>query len=114
MLDLQSEQFVRSLTWDQGIEMARHRAHRPQPTWAHRSTSAIAHSPWQRGSNENTNGLLRQYLPKGTDLNIYSPQHLLAVEDEINNRPRLVLADRTPAQLFATLLASPDPSPLRR
>ena len=65
-----------------------------------------SHSPWQRGSNENTNGLLRDYFPKGTDLSAHSPQHLLAVENELNNRPRLVLGDRAPAELFAALLAS--------
>jgi hypothetical protein len=67
------------------------------------------------GSNENANGLLRQYFPKGTDLNIYTAEHLAAVEDEINNRPRLVLGDKTPAQLFSALLiASPDQPVLRR
>ena len=64
-------------------------------------------------SNENANGLLRQYFPKGTNLNVFSPEHLRAVEDEINNRPRLILEDRTPAELFTALLASPD-QPLRR
>ena len=54
-------------------------------------------SPWQRPSNDNTNGLLRQYFPKGTDLKVHAPGHLLAVEDEINNRPRCVLADRAPS-----------------
>jgi IS30 family transposase len=111
MSDLPPE-LVRSITWDQGIEMARHlriTADLGAPVYF-----CDAHAPWQRGSNENSNGLLRQYFPKGTDLSIYSPQHLLAVEAEINNRPRLVLADHTPAQLFAILLASPDPSPLRR
>ena len=73
-----------------------------------------SHSPWQRGSNENTNGLLRDYFPKGTDLSAHSPQHLLAVENELNNRPRIVLGDRTPAELFAALLASGKPSVLRR
>jgi hypothetical protein len=63
-------------------------------------------SPWQRGSNENTNGLLRDYFPKGTDLSTHSTQHLLAVENEFNNRPRLVLNDRAPAELFWALLAS--------
>lgn len=53
-----------------------------------------------------SNGLLRQYFPKRTDLSIHTPEHLRAVEDEINARPRLVLADRTPAQLFTALLAS--------
>ena len=73
-----------------------------------------SHSPWQRGSNENTNGLLRDYFPKGTDLSIHPPQHLLAVEDELNARPRLVLENRTPAELFTALLASPEPPVFRR
>ena len=73
-----------------------------------------SHSPWQRGSNENTNGLLRDYFPKGTVLSAHSPQHLLAVENELNNRPRRILNDRTPAELFAALLASENPSVLRR
>jgi transposase, IS30 family len=102
---------IRTITWDQGIEMARHR----------KITSCLgapvyfcdAHSPWQRGSNENSNGLLRQYFPQGTDLGIYTPEHLRAVEDEINNRPRLVLADHAPADLFAALPACPGTSALR-
>jgi transposase, IS30 family len=103
---------LRSITWDQGTEMARH----PRIT---RSLGAPvyfcdSHSPWQRGSNENTNGLLRDYFPKGTDLSIHSPRHLLAVENELNNRPRRVLGDRAPAELFAALLASESPSVLRR
>jgi len=67
-----------------------------------------SHSPWQRGSNESVNGLLRDYFPKGTALSIHSPEHLLGVEIELNNRPRLVLTNRAPADLFATLLASQD------
>ncbi len=57
---------------------------------------------------------LRDYFPKGTDLSVHSPQHLLAVENERNNRPRRILADRAPAELFAALLASINPSMLRR
>jgi transposase, IS30 family len=72
------------------------------------------HAPWQRGSNENANGLLRQYSPKQTDMSLHSPEHLRAVENEINTRPRLVLDDRTPTDLFAQLLASPDQPSLRR
>jgi IS30 family transposase len=103
---------LQSITWDQGTEMARHRT-------ITRSLGAPvyfcdSHSPWQRGSNENTNGLLRDYFPKGTDLSIHSPRHLLAVENELNNRPRRVLGDRAPAELFAALLASESPSVLRR
>jgi IS30 family transposase len=103
---------LRSITWDQGTEMARHL------TIARSLGAPIyfcdSHSPWQRGSNENTNGLLRDYFPKGTVLSAHSPQHLLAVENELNNRPRRILNDRTPAQLFAVLLASENPSVLRR
>ena len=103
---------LRSITWDQGTEMARHLT-------ITRSLGAPvyfcdSHSPWQRGSNENTNGLLRDYFPKGTDLSVHSPQHLLVVENELNNRPRRVLGDRAPAELFAALLASGSPSVLRR
>ena len=65
-------------------------------------------------SNENANGLLRDYFPKGTDLARHSPEHLLAVEDELNNRPRLVLEDRSPAELFTALLTFTSPSVLRR
>ncbi|WP_291798336.1 IS30 family transposase [Cellulomonas sp.] len=103
---------MRSITWDQGTEMARHRtitADLGAPVYF-----CDAHSPWQRGSNENSNGLLRQYFPKGTDLSIYTADHLRAVEDEINHRPRAVLHDHTPAALFTALLASPGHSPLRQ
>jgi IS30 family transposase len=76
---------LRSITWDPGTEMARH------TTIAATLGAPIyfcdSRSPWQRGSNENANGLLRQYFPKGTDLSIHTPQHLRAVENEINNRP---------------------------
>jgi transposase, IS30 family len=103
---------LRSITWDQGTEMARHLT-------ITRSLGAPvyfcdSHSPWQRGSNENTNGLLRDYFPKGTDLSTHSPQHLLAVEKELNNRPRRILGDQAPAELFAVLLTSGNPSVLRR
>jgi IS30 family transposase len=103
---------LRSITWDQGTEMARH-------TTISKSLGAPvyfcdSHSPWQRGSNENANGLLRDYFPKGTDLSAHPQQHLLAVENELNNRPRLVLGDRAPNDLFSALLTSNDPSVLRR
>jgi transposase, IS30 family len=103
---------LRSITWDQGTEMARHLTITQSlgaPVYF-----CDSHSPWQRGSNENMNGLLRDYFPKGTDLSIHSPEHLLAVENELNNRPRRVLGDRAPAELFAALLASQNPSVLRR
>jgi transposase, IS30 family len=111
MADLPT-QLVRTITWDQGTEMARH-------ITITQSLGAPVYfcdsrSPWQRGTNENTNGLLRDYFPKGTDLRTHTPQHLLAVENELNNRPRLVLNDRAPAELFRALLASKNPLVLRR
>ncbi|MGH9621708.1 MAG: IS30 family transposase [Bryobacteraceae bacterium] len=94
----------RSLTWDQGKEMAAH------AQIAVAADCAIyfcdPHSPWQRPSNENTNGLLRQYFPKGSDLSVHSPQHLQAVADELNGRPRKVLGWKTPAEAMAEFLDS--------
>jgi IS30 family transposase len=94
----------RSLTWDQGKEMALHKQ------------IAVAadikiyfcdpHSPWQRPSNENTNGLLRQYFPKGGDLSKVPPQRLAEVADELNGRPRKVLGWKTPAEAMAEFLDS--------
>jgi transposase, IS30 family len=103
---------LRSITWDQGTEMARHLT--ITATLGAPIYFCDSRSPWQRGSNENTNGLLRDYFPKGTDLGAHSPRHLLAVENELNHRPRRVLGDRAPQELFTALLASPDQSVLRR
>ena len=64
------------------------------------------HSPWQRGSNENTNGLVRQYLPKGTDLSIYSQEKLDAIANEINGRPRKSLGVRSPLAAYRELLTN--------
>jgi len=93
----------RSLTWDRGTEMARH----AEITLATDLSVYFAdpHSPWQRGSNENTNGLLRQYFPKGTDLSGHSAEHLAAVADQLNNRPRKTLEWLSPKEKLNMLLS---------
>jgi len=93
-----------SLTWDQGIEMGRHGEFTTATDIPVYFSDAA--SPWQRGSNENTNGLLRQHFPKGTDLSIHTSEQLSAVAAELNNRPRKVLGWQSPAQRFAKLLCS--------
>jgi IS30 family transposase len=91
----------KTLTYDQGTEMALHQ------DLAKRLRMDIyfcdPHSPWQRGTNENANGLIREYLPKGADLGTYSDSDLRRFEELLNNRPRAVLGFRTPAEVFAEL-----------
>jgi IS30 family transposase len=97
------QELYKSLTWDRGKEMADHK----------RFTLATdiqvyfcdPRSPWQRGSNENTNGLLRQYMPKGVDISSYSQAKLNAMARQLNERPRKTLGYRTPAEMFSQTVA---------
>jgi IS30 family transposase len=95
--------FARTLTWDNGMEMARHARITEQTGIA--VYFADPHAPWQRGSNENVNGLLREYLPKGTDLSRHTAAQLQAIEDELNDRPRKRLGYHTPREELDKLLA---------
>lgn len=91
-----------SLTWDQGSELALHK--RISTALDMQVYFCDPHSPWQRGTNENTNGLLRQYFPKGTDLSEYSEQYLDAVAEELNGRPRKTLGFRKPSEEMLELI----------
>ncbi len=98
------EHLRRSLTWDQGAEMAQHARLRIDPGLT--VYFCDPHSPWQRGTNENTNGLLRQYFPRGTDLSKHSARDLTAVAHALNTRPRKTLGWKTPAEALDQFLSS--------
>jgi IS30 family transposase len=97
------DELCRSITWDQGKEMANHANFTIDtgiPIYF-----CDPHSPWQRGSNENTNGLLRQYLPKSTDLSKYSAADLIEIQRSLNSRPRKTLGYLTPSEAYAQVVA---------
>ena len=99
------EPMRRSLTWDQGSEMCHH--HTVAEATGMPVFFCHAGMPWQRPSNENTNGLLRDYFPKGTNLRVYTAADLARVSNELNRRPRKTLGWQTPHDLFATLQSGP-------
>lgn len=96
------ELMLNSLTWDQGSELAHHK--KIGAVLGMQVYLCDPHSPWQRGSNENTNGLLRQCFPKGTDLSAYPEDYLDAVAEELNDRPRKTLGFMKPSELFVKLV----------
>jgi transposase, IS30 family len=108
--DVQRGPWVSSITWDRGAEMAQHK------TFTNNTKIQIyfadPHAPWQRGSNENTNGLLREYFPKGVDLARYTKEQVAAVAEQLNNRPRKRLGFRTPNEVMRDILINDQQTPV--
>lgn len=96
------ELMLNSLTWDHGSEFARHK--KIGAALGMQVYFCDPHSPWQRSMNDNTRGLFRQYLPKGTDLSAYPEDHLDTVSEELNDRPRKMLGFMKPSELFVKLI----------
>jgi IS30 family transposase len=97
-------QLVKTITWDQGAEMARHLEFTVETDIPIYFCDPA--SPWQRGSNENTNGLLRQYMPTGTDLSVHTPEDLARIAKSLNTRPRKTLGFLKPSEKLAELIAA--------
>ena len=95
---------TKTLTWDRGKELSAHAQFKVETGIS--VYFADPHSPWQRATNENTNGLARQYFPKGTDLSRWTAEDIAAVESALNSRPRKALGWRTPAEALDELLRS--------
>ena len=108
--DVQHGPWMSSLTWDRGAEMAQHKSLNAQT--GIQVYFADPHAPWQRGSNENTNGLLREYFPKGTNLADYSSARVAEVAEQLNNRPRKRLGFRTPNEVMHDILIKDQQTPV--
>jgi IS30 family transposase len=108
--EVQRGPWVSSLTWDRGAEMAQHKTF--TTTTGIQIYFADPHAPWQRGSNENTNGLLREYFPKGANLARYTTEQVAAVAEQLNNRPRKRLGFRTPNEVMHDILIKDQQTPV--